>query len=71
MLDRDEVRPSESNANGDSDVNRSLGFVICSLRVVNSNRDRQNGNQKYSEDNDRPTQIFHGKNPKLPKTLRR
>ena len=70
MLDRDEVRPSDScNADRNSEVSRSLSFVICCRWIVNTSRGRQNGDQKYSEDNDRPTQVLHGKNPKLPETI--
>ena len=70
MLDRDDVRPSDScKADRNSQVNRSVSFVICCRWIVNSSRGRQNGDQKYSEDNDRPTQVLHGKNPKIPQTI--
>jgi hypothetical protein len=60
---RDEIGPSYE---GSSEVSRSIGFVVRGLWRVNSWNDCREANDTYSEDDNRPTQILHLQNPKLP-----
>jgi hypothetical protein len=64
---RDEIGP---NYEGSSEVSRGIGFVVGGLRRVNSRNDRRERNEKYSDDDNRPTQTLHLHNPKLPLALR-
>ena len=64
---RDEIGPNYERS---SEVSRGIGFVIGGLRRVNSRNDRRERNEKYSDDDNRPTQILHLHNPKLPLALR-
>ena len=58
------------DADRSSEINGGVRFVVSGQRVVNSQHERRDGKNTNPENNGGPMQALHGRNTKLPMTVR-